>query len=122
MWQQEILEYTLEEAIGMPEPEIKRCVKCGTNLFDAPKWQTHCKPCYAQMMRDKETGQKDAKEFMPAKEGDNYKALLERCIGDTMDLINKAKDVEGAVKWKSDDIRAMVLSLFIQRCRDGGGR
>jgi len=120
MWKEEILEYTLEEAIGMPEPEIKKCVKCETNLFDAPAWQTHCKPCYAQMMRDKETAaKKEGKQFSPATPGDGYKALMERCIGDVMDLINKAKDVEGAVKWKSEDIVKMVLSLFIQRCRHG---
>lgn len=107
----------------MAEPAEPKCKKCGIELIGAPGWQTYCKPCYAQVMREKEQKEQDPKAFMPAEFRDDTRnkrmAVLKECIADVGKIWQESKDVEGAIPWKSEDLRAMALSLFIQRCRDG---
>lgn len=59
---------------------------------------------------------KSEKEDTPA-QTDNLKAIMLQCVLDGQAIINEVKDLG----FRVDDLRAIILSLFIARSRGGNG-
>ena len=50
-------------------------------------------------------------------QADNLKAIMLQCVLDGQAIINEVKDLG----FRVDDLRAIILSLFIARSRTGNG-
>ena len=97
--------------------DMTQCEKCGIDMPNAPSWKKLCKKCYAQDAESKT--QTDFKSATEIQNGDRQATLTiyEESLNDVMTIVNKIKDMEGAIQFSAEDIRTMTTCLFIQRCK-----